>query len=261
MLRPRIIVSILISNGLAYKTVRFSNPQYVGDPLNLVKIYNEKGADEISVFDISATAAGREPNYSLIEKLASQCRTPFCYGGGVRTAEQARRIFSLGAEKIALNTAALENPEILNEISGSVGAQSVVVVLNIKEDTATGRHYCYLQRGEKRGKDLEEQLHIFNNYQFGELVLNSIDRDGTGAGFDLRAAKIAREIIHRPLTILGGAGSLEDFSLLFSNFGNVGAAAGSYFIYKGRLKAVLPSYPGQVSKNQLFKKLSYADTK
>ena len=133
MLRPRIIPSLLIQDNGLVKTVNFKNPKYVGDPINAVKIYNEKAVDELAIFDIDATVLGKEPNYKLIERLANQSMMPLCYGGGVKTVDQAQRIFSLGIEKIALSSAILQKPELITQISDRVGAQSVVVVLDVKK--------------------------------------------------------------------------------------------------------------------------------
>ena len=133
MLRPRIIPTLLIHNNGLVKTVNFKNPKYVGDPINAVRIFNEKGVDELAIFDIDATVLGKEPNYGLIERFASQSMMPLCYGGGVKTVKQAQRIFSLGIEKIALSSAILGNPQLIKEISERVGAQSVIVVLDVKK--------------------------------------------------------------------------------------------------------------------------------
>ncbi len=148
MLRPRIIPSLLIHDNGLVKTVNFKNPKYVGDPINAVKIFNEKAVDELAVFDIDATVLGKEPNYSLIERLASQSMMPLCYGGGVRTVEQAQRIFSLGIEKIALSSAVLQKPELITEISDRVGAQSVIVVLDVKKKLLGG-YEVYTHNGKK----------------------------------------------------------------------------------------------------------------
>ena len=148
MLRPRIIPSLLIQDNGLVKTVNFKNPKYVGDPINAVRIFNEKEVDELAIFDIDATAKGLEPNYSLIERIANQSRMPLCYGGGVKTVEQAQKIFGLGIEKIALSSAVLHNPELITQIANRVGAQSVIVVLDVKKKLFGG-YEVYTHNGKK----------------------------------------------------------------------------------------------------------------
>ena len=147
MLRPRIIPSLLIQDNGLVKTVNFKNPKYVGDPINAVKIFNEKEVDELAIFDIDATVKGLEPNYSLIDRIANQSRMPLCYGGGVKTVQQAQRIFGLGIEKIALSSSVLQNPKLITQIADRVGAQSVIVVLDVKKKLLGG-YEVYTHNGK-----------------------------------------------------------------------------------------------------------------
>lgn len=253
MLRPRIIPSLLVHENGLVKTVNFKNPKYVGDPINAVRIFNEKAVDELAVFDIDATVLGREPNYSLIERLASQSMMPLCYGGGVKTVEQAQRIFSLGIEKIALSSAVLKNPELITEISERVGAQSVIVVLDVKKKLLGG-YEVYTHNGKKTTginpfKFVEEAQRL----GAGEIVINSIDKDGVMKGYDLDLIAKVREKISLPMTVLGGAGSLSDIEKVIDQHGVIGVAAGSLFVFKGPYKAVLINYPTQLEKNAIFK--------
>lgn len=253
MLRPRIIPSLLIQDNGLVKTVNFKDPKYVGDPINAVKIFNEKEVDELAVFDIDATSKNLEPNYSLIERIANQSRMPLCYGGGVRTVEQAQRIFSLGIEKIALSAAALKNPEIITEIGDRVGAQSVIVVLDVKKKLFGG-YEVYTHNGKKSTginpiKFVEEAQRL----GAGEIIINSIDQDGVMKGYDMNLIDSIRKKTSLPLTVLGGAGSLEDIKEVINKHGVIGVAAGSLFVFKGVYKAVLINYPTKEEKEKLYK--------
>jgi cyclase len=253
MLRPRIIPSLLIQDNGLVKTVNFKNPKYVGDPINAVRIFNEKEVDELAVFDIDATVLGKEPNYNLIERLANQSMMPLCYGGGVKSVEQAQRIFSLGVEKIALSSAVLTNPDLITQIADRVGSQSVIVVLDVKKKLLGG-YEVYTHNGKKSTginplKFVEEAQRL----GAGEIVINSIDKDGLMKGFDLDLIEKVREKITLPMTVLGGAGSLSDIEKIISKHSVIGIAAGSLFVFKGPYKAVLINYPSREEKNNLFK--------
>ncbi|MCG7280435.1 AglZ/HisF2 family acetamidino modification protein [Chryseobacterium taklimakanense] len=254
MLRPRIIPSLLIQDKGLVKTVNFKNPKYVGDPINAVKIFNEKAVDELAVFDIDATAKGLEPDYTLIERLANQSRMPLCYGGGVKTVEQAQKIFSLGIEKIALSSAVLENPGLISEIAERVGSQSVIVVLDVKKKLFGG-YEVYTHNGKKAtGINPVKFAEEAQRLGAGEIVINSIDQDGMMKGYDMNLIDRIREKISLPLTVLGGAGSLADIKKVIDKHGIIGVAAGSLFVFKGIYKAVLINYPDKNEKENLYKK-------
>lgn len=261
MLRPRIIPSLLIQDNGLVKTVNFKNPKYVGDPINAVKIFNEKEVDELTIFDIDATVLGKEPNYSLIERLASQSMMPLCYGGGVKTVEQAQRIFSLGIEKIALSSAVLQNPKLITQISDRVGAQSVIVVLDVKKKLLGG-YEVFTHNGKKAtGINPFKFVEEAQKLGAGEIVINSIDKDGIMKGYDLDFIAKVREKITLPMTVLGGAGSLDDIEKVIDQHGVIGVAAGSLFVFKGPYKAVLINYPTQIEKNKIFKIYKNENTK
>ncbi|MCS4301636.1 MULTISPECIES: AglZ/HisF2 family acetamidino modification protein [unclassified Chryseobacterium] len=254
MLRPRIIPSLLIQDNGLVKTVNFKNPKYVGDPINAVKIFNEKEVDELAIFDIDATTKGLEPNYSLIERIANQSRMPLCYGGGVKTVEQAQKIFGLGIEKIALSSAVLNNPNLITQIADRVGAQSVIVVLDVKKKLFGG-YEVYTHNGKKATginpfKFIEEAQQL----GAGEIVINSIDQDGVMKGYDMSLIDKAREKTSLPMTVLGGAGSLEDIKKVIDKHEIIGVAAGSLFVFKGKYKAVLINYPIKEEKENLLRK-------
>jgi cyclase len=254
MLRPRVIPSLLIQDNGLVKTVNFKNPKYVGDPINAVRIFNEKEVDELAIFDIDATAKGLEPNYSLIERIANQSRMPLCYGGGVKTVEQAQKIFGLGIEKIALSSAVLENPQLISQIAERVGSQSVIVVLDVKKKLFGG-YEVYTHNGKKgTGINPIKFVEEAQKLGAGEIIINSIDQDGVMKGYDLGLIDKVREKISLPLTVLGGAGSLSDIKQVIDKHGIIGVAAGSLFVFKGVYKAVLINYPSFEEKEVLRQK-------
>lgn len=254
MLRPRIIPCLLVHKGGLVKTRRFAEPRYVGDPINAVRIFNEKEADELMVLDIDATVSRVEPDFGLIAKLAAECRMPLCYGGGVSSAAQAARIVDMGVEKVAVSAAAIANPGLLTEMASAVGVQSVVAVLDVRHRSglfSSGYEVC-THNGTMVQKvspvDLAKQL---QDAGAGEIVINSVDRDGMMQGYDLDLAAKVKQAIHVPLTVLGGAGSMEHLGDLIRALGVVGASAGSLFVFKGKYRAVLINYPTPAQKLQL----------
>lgn len=253
MLRPRIIPSLLVHDNGLVKTVNFKNPKYIGDPINAVRIFNDKGVDELAIFDIDSTVFGKEPNYSLIERVASQSMMPLCYGGGVKTVKHAQQIFSLGVEKIAISSAVIENPNLITDIAERVGAQSVIVVLDVKKKMLGG-YEVYTHNGKNStGINPFKFAEEVQKLGAGEIIINSIDRDGMMRGYDLDLIDKIREKITIPITVLGGAGSLSDIEKVVDRHGVIGVAAGSLFVFKGSYKAVLINYPTQIEKNKIFK--------
>lgn len=253
MLRPRLIPCLLVHNGGLVKTVNFANPKYVGDPINAVRIYNEKEVDELVVLDIDATAKGAEPDYQLISHLASECRMPLCYGGGVRTVAQIEKIISLGVEKVAVSSAVVENPKLISDAATRVGSQSVVVVIDVKKTSLLRRQEVVTHNGSRRtGLNPVEFARQMAELGAGEIVINSVDRDGEMKGYDLDLVEQVRQAVRLPLTVLGGAGSLDDLRELIRRYGIIGAAAGSLFVFKGRYRAVLINYPNRAEKQALL---------
>lgn len=252
MLRPRIIPCLLVHEKGLVKSVNFKNHKYVGDPINAVRIFNEKEVDELMVIDIDATVENREPDYKMIENLAAECRMPLCYGGGVKTVEQAQRIFSLGVEKIAVSSAIIEDPDFITRMAEKVGTQSVVAVLDVKKKLLGG-YEVYTHNGKKKtGKNPVEFAKELEKLGIGEIVINSIDNDGVMKGYDMGIIEKVREAVSIPMTVLGGAGSLEDIKQLIKKFGIIGASAGSLFVFKGVYKAVLINYPTREEKDNLI---------
>ncbi|UUY01382.1 AglZ/HisF2 family acetamidino modification protein [Sphingomonas sp. J315] len=236
------------------KTVGFKDPKYVGDPVNAVKIFNEKESDELIIVDIDATVTGAEPDYPRIAHWAAECRMPLCYGGGVKTAEQAKRIIGLGVEKVAISAAAVDNPALVAEIAEAVGRQSVVVVIDVKKRRLLPGWDVYTHNA-KMNRKLEaiEFAREMERQGAGEIVVNVIDLDGTMKGYDLALAEKLRAAVRIPISILGGAGSLDDIGRLVEKVGVVGAAAGSLFVFKGQYRAVLINYPSPDAKERLVR--------
>ena len=229
--------------------MKFGSPKYVGDPINAVRIFNEKEVDELIVLDIDATAHGAEPNYAMIQRLAAECRMPLCYGGGVKTVEQAQRIIRLGVEKVALSSAAIDTPDLLPQLAERIGSQSVVAVLDCWRDSSTGTTEVCLVNGTRHtGRSPVDVARDLERLGVGEIVLNSIDRDGGMSGYDIDLIDQVRDAITVPITALGGAGSLKDIGALIARFGIIGAAAGSLFVFKGVYRAVLINYPNYAQK-------------
>jgi cyclase len=253
MLRPRLIPCLLVHNGGLVKTVNFGAPKYIGDPINAVRIFNEKEVDELVVLDIDASVKGIEPDYQLISYLATECRMPLCYGGGVRTVAQIEKIISLGVEKIAVSSAAVENPKLISSAASRVGSQSVVVVIDVKKTGFLRRYEVVTHNGtRKTGFDPVKFAERMAELGAGEILVNSVDRDGKMNGYDLDLVEQIRQAVHLPLTVLGGAGSLRDIKTLINHYGIVGAAAGSLFVFKGKYRAVLINYPNWAEKQDLL---------
>ena len=254
MLRPRIIPCLLVHEGGLVKTVGFKDPKYVGDPINAVKIFNEKEADELVVLDIDATVNNAEPDFKLIARLAAECRMPLCYGGGVRTVAQAKRIIGLGVEKVAISAAALADPTLITCIADEIGSQSAVVVLDVKKRLLGKDYDVFTHNGRKNSK--QAVLDVALDAQArgaGEIVINVIERDGRMKGYDLALAQRMRQALRVPMTMLGGAGSLADIGSLVQTCGVIGAAAGSLFVFKGAYRAVLINYPNPAQKDELIR--------
>ena len=253
MLRPRIIPSLLIHKGGLVKTTLFANHKYIGDPLNAVRIFNEKEVDELFIADIDATTSGREPDYCMLAKLASECRMPLCYAGGIKKLDQIERIIALGIEKVGLSSSAFLNPNLISEASKSLGSQSIVVVLDVRKSNLASGYEIYTHNGSVGTKiDPIEFSKKAMGLGAGEILINAIDCDGMMGGYDHNLIGLLRKAVTLPITALGGAGSLEDMARLFKQFGVMGAAAGSIFLFKGKYKAVLIQYPNWADKDLIF---------
>ena len=251
MLLPRIIPCLLLSKNDLVKTINFRNPNYIGDPINAVKIFNEKKADELFLLDIDATVKQYEPNFQLIKKIARESRMPICYGGGIKNLEQAKKIFSYGVEKIAVSSIIFENYNIVSEISDFSGSNSAVVDIDIMK--INNNFSIFICNGKKKiNIDILELIEKLQELGVGEIVINSIDRDGTMKGFDYELIDSIINKIKVPVTILGGAGTFLDLKEAIEKYGSIGISCGSLFVYKGSRKAVLINYPSKEDKLNLI---------
>lgn len=243
MLRTRVIPCLLLKNRGLVKTVRFKNPTYLGDPINAVKIFNDKEVDELMFLDINATVEKREPPFKLISEIASECFMPFCYGGGIKSLKDIQSILNLGVEKISINSYATENPQFVRAAAELVGRQSIVVSLDVKTHLS-GQYEVFAYGGKKPTGLNPVQFAIrMEEMGAGEILLNSIDRDGTMAGYDLELIKSVAESVSIPVVACGGAGKLEDFTDAVKRGGASAVAAGSLFVFQGRLRGVLINFP------------------
>ncbi|MBX7046492.1 MAG: AglZ/HisF2 family acetamidino modification protein [Ignavibacteria bacterium] len=251
MLKNRVIPCLLLRNGGLVKTLKFSDPKYVGDPINAIRIFNDKEVDELMVLDITASKENKEPNYDLINQFASECFMPLCYGGGIKTKEQAQRIFTLGVEKVCIQTAALDNLKLVSDLAAQYGNQSILVSIDIKKDWLGKAKLYSAATGKTLSKNWVEHMQDAVKAGAGEIVLNAVDRDGTLKGMDLDLIKQASKAIGVPLVAVGGAGSLQDIKAAIDS-GASAVSAGAFFVFQGPHRAVLITYPRYKELEQLF---------
>lgn len=253
MFRPRVIPCLLLHNSGLVKTVRFKDPKYLGDPINTVRIFNEKEVDEIMILDIDATRKKREPEYDLIADIVSEAFMPICYGGGVTGIQQMRRLFECGIEKLSLSTAAIYCPDIVQEAAALFGSQSIVVTLDIQRAGFRANYRLVTcnatQEAPGNPKEIAQKMAQFGA---GELLLNFVDRDGTMEGYDISYIKQVAASVDVPVIALGGAGSLNDIKKVIMDGKASAAAAGSLFVFYGQHRAVLINYPSQKELSDLF---------
>jgi cyclase len=234
------------------KTIKFRDPTYLGDPINIIKIFNDKEVDELILLDITASIEDRKPNFNLIEEIASECFMPICYGGGIHSTDDIERIISLGIEKIAINTYAVENPEFIRRASDLIESQSILISIDVKLNW-NGKYNISIYGGRRKTNwdvvDLAQKIEIMGA---GEILINSIDRDGTMKGYDINLIEIVTRAVSIPVIACGGAGNLNDIKASVSEGGASAVAAGSLFVYQGRHRAVLINYPTEEEINKLF---------
>jgi cyclase len=251
MLKPRVIPCLLLRGHGLCKTIKFANPKYVGDPINAVKIFNEKEVDELLLLDITATSEKREPNYEIIGDIASECFMPLSYGGGVTSIEQIRRLHRMGVEKVSLNSSAFHNRRLVEESCSIFGSSSIIAAIDVKK-TLFGKYEVWINAGKINTKEdpvrYAEQLAKLG---VGEILVNSIDRDGTMAGFDLSLLKHITSAVDTPVIACGGAGTLDHVREAISKTSVNAVAAGSMFVFHGKHKAVLINYPTPAQLEEL----------
>lgn len=251
MLKHRVIPALLLRNGGLVKTLKFKDSKYVGDSINAIRIFNDKEVDELMVLDIAASKVGREPNYALIEEFAGECFMPLTYGGGITSVEQAARIFSLGVEKICLQTAALPNPPLVSQLAERFGSQSVVVSIDVKRNWRGKPQLFAAAQGKTLSKQWLATAQQLVKVGAGEVLLNAVDRDGTFQGPDLELVQQAAAVLPVPLIAVGGVSSLDDIKALV-DAGASAVAAGAFFVFHGPHRAVLITYPRYHELEALF---------
>ncbi|MFX1318907.1 MAG: AglZ/HisF2 family acetamidino modification protein [Promethearchaeota archaeon] len=252
MLHTRVIPILLLREQGLVKTIKFQNPTYVGDPINAVRIFNDKEVDELVFLDITATIENRAPKFDLIHDIATECFMPFGYGGGIHDIETASQILTLGSEKVIFNSAALDL-DLINEAAEAFGSQSVVVSIDAKQ-AKRGKYEMYTRSGTfNTKKDPVQFAQEVEAAGAGELILNSIDRDGTMQGYDLDLLKAVTEVVNIPVVAAGGAGNLQHFQDAVTKGGASAVAAGSMFVFHGPLRAVLINYPTQEELKQYLR--------
>lgn len=241
-IRPRIIPTLLIEDRGLVKTINFSKSRYLGDPVNAVKIFNEKEVDELCILDIRASLEGKGPDFEYLQDIASEAFVPLSYGGGITTIEEIKKLFYIGYEKVIINTEFIKNPELIKEASEFAGSQSIVVSIDVKNEFL-GRKSCYIKSGtEKIKMNPIELVKMAEKYGAGEILLNSISKDGTMSGFDLDLIKKISESVSIPVIACGGARDITDLKLALKDGKADAVAAGSMFVYYGKQKAVLINY-------------------
>lgn len=256
MRRIRVIPVLLIQNGGLVKSIRFRKHQYVGDPINAVKIFNEKEVDEIAILDISASREKRPPNIRQVAEIAGEAFMPLAYGGGITKLDEIKQILYEGAEKVVLNTSALDNPGLITEAAQQFGSQSIMASIDVQKNWR-GQYRVYRDNGSKNtGLAPEELARRVEAAGAGEIFLNSIHRDGTFEGYDLELTKRVTEAVGIPVIACGGAAEVEDFYRAVAVGGASAVAAGSFFVFQRPHRAVLISYPGQEElREKVFERL------
>jgi len=253
MLRTRVIPCLLLLKGGIVKTKQFKRPRYIGDPINIVKILNEKEVDELIFLDIAASPNKNEPDYELIKTITNECFMPFSYGGGISSLEQVSKLFNLGVEKVIIGCSAIHDKKLIAGIAAQFGAQSVVATINIKRNILK-KPRLYNPSNKKMLKiNLSDYCRELVNAGAGEIFLNFVDRDGIKNGYDGEVIRTLSNIVNVPITVCGGAGCLEDMRMAIKDFGASAVAAGSLFVYHGKRDAVLVNYPEYSELIELFK--------
>jgi len=248
----RIIPCLLLRNNGLVKTVKFKDSIYIGDPINALKIFNEKEVDELIFLDIDATKNKKEPSFELIQNIATECFMPFAYGGGIQSLNQIEKIIKSGAEKIVINTQAFLQKSFIREAVDHFGSSTIVVSIDVKKGFLE-RNTVYIKGGtQNTGKNPVEYAREMENMGIGEVMINSIDRDGVMEGYDIELIKDISDAIKIPVIACGGAGNLSDFKEAINQGGASAVAAGSFFVFHGKRRAVLITYPSYTEISNLF---------
>ena len=251
MREARLIPIILISNGGVYKSINFKNYTYIGDPINTIRLFNDLQVDEIIILDIDASKNNINPDYFLIEELASEAFMPLSYGGGIKSTNQAERIFKCGVEKVIINSAILNNKKIITEFVKIFGSQSIIGSIDYKKNIF-GKNFCFNHVSNSSTKiDLKKAILETIDQGVGEIMITSVDHEGLMKGYDIKTTTEIINYVKIPMIIAGGAGSMGDFKMI-NNIGVKGVAAGSFFVYYGKEKGILINYPNENEIENIF---------
>lgn len=243
MIKPRVIPALLLKGQGLVKTVKFKEPKYLGDPINIVRIFNDKEVDELVLLDITATPEKRGPQFDLLKNIASEAFIPLAYGGGIRSMDDVRKLLSIGIEKLIMNTSAVEAPSLVREVADHAGSQAAVVSIDVKKGLL-GKYEVFTHCGQKKtGLDPVKHAVEMERMGVGEIIINSIDRDGTMQGYDVDIVRKVADAVQVPVVACGGAGNLSHISEVIKQGHASAAAAGSIFVFQGPLRGVLISYP------------------
>lgn len=244
MLRTRVMPCLLLKGRGLVKTKQFKRQQYIGDPINAVRIFNQKEVDELVLFDIGSTAEDTGINFELIEQITSECFMPLCYGGGVRKLEDFRQLFSLGVEKVSISSLIFEDPEVVRQAVAIYGSQSIICTLDVKKSKFRKRHMVVVNSGQKKtGYGPVEAAKLACELGVGELVVNSVDRDGTWEGFDLELIKQVSAAVDVPVVAVGGAGKLSDIRTAVKEADASAVCMGSMAVFQAKDMGVLIKFP------------------
>jgi cyclase len=243
MIKPRVIPALLLKGQGLVKTVKFKEPKYLGDPINIVRIFNDKEVDELVLLDITATPEKRGPQFDLLKNIASEAFIPLAYGGGIRSMDDVKKLLSIGIEKLIMNTSAVETPSLVREVADHAGSQAAVVSMDVKKGLL-GKYEVFTHCGQKKtGLDPVKHAIEMEKMGAGEILINSIDRDGTMQGYDVDLVRKVADAVSVPVVACGGAGNLSHVSEVIKQGHASAAAAGSIFVFQGPLRGVLISYP------------------
>lgn len=245
MLKARVIPCLLLKNQGLVKTVKFKDPRYVGDPINTVKIFNEKEVDELIFLDTTATLEKRGPSFKILSEIASECFMPLAYGGGIRNLNDIEKVFTTGLEKVIINSYAVENPSFIEDAARLFGSQSILVSIDVKKAVFGGNDVRIHGGKRKTGLDPVKYAIAMEEMGAGELFVNAIDKDGTMEGYDIELIRKVTDAVTIPVIACGGAGKISDFTEAVKEGGASAVAAGSLFVFHGKYRAVLISYPSR----------------
>jgi cyclase len=255
MIRARVIPLLLLKGQGLVKTIRFNSPKYLGDPINIVRIFNDKEVDEIVLLDITATPENRGPHFEMLKNIASEAFIPLAYGGGIRTMDDVHTLLGIGIEKLIMNTSSVENPSLIREVADHAGSQAVVVSIDVKKNFI-GKYEVFTHCGHKKtGLDPVKHAVEMERMGVGEILINSIDRDGMMQGYDIDLVKKVADAVNVPVVACGGAGNLNHIAEVIKQGNASAAAAGSLFVFQGPLRGVLISYPTPQELKKLLETL------